>query len=289
MFYKFKFILALLIISLLFFINGVWAKDPHNIQHKRYDYTCKRCHLKNPYDTGGMLSRKELFVEVCLSCHQPPLRQPLISCLRAVKPDTAKILQEQILDFVLKIKEGRIVCESCHRVHIKKDESSLKPEYFFFLKQAERISPHKSNILCIFCHEKEPQSKEDPLNLKYNGDRILLCLQCHNNTIARADNHPINIMPSKDKGINVNEDIFRLYDRKVTCLTCHDIRCLREEERNPKFFRGGLYKERIDACLMCHTKESYKSVNPHEQFDEQGRIRIDRCQYCHIINTPSQD
>lgn len=269
---------------LIIFQAETWAKSPHFLDQRTYNYNCKKCHLNNPYKTNGKLSREGPFDDICLSCHRLPNRLPLISCNRIVKKGITALLLEQIPDIALNIRDAKITCESCHRMHIKKGEQTLRGEYLFFLKQAERINPHKSNVFCTFCHEKEPRDKEDALNLKFDGDSVLICMQCHNNIIARADNHPVNLVPSKDKGINLNQEIFPLYVDRVKCMTCHDIKCLEEEKRNPKFFRGGPYKERIDACLMCHTKENYKAINPHEQFDDQGNFRMERCLYCHIMD-----
>ena len=113
------------------------------------------------------------------------------------------------------------------------------------------------------------------------ADRVAVCLQCHDGKKARADNHPVRVVPTKEKGVNVPEN-FPLSDGKVSCITCHMMPCQGGKiERN--LLRGGPYEKRVDICLTCHMKERYQAVNPHIQVDEKGHILKTKCLYCHII------
>lgn len=251
-------------------------ENPHVVNIKEYAPMCKICHQGDPLKPEESFIISEELSEICQSCHQ---RFPY-SCGEASTQDKTSFLLEKIPNLVLKTIKGSLTCDSCHIVHTEGGRK-MKQEYFIFLKQAEIINPHLAGIFCVFCHEKEPIYENDPLNLKFEGDRVLICTQCHNNKRARADNHPVNRIPSEGKGVEVDER-FPLYEGKITCLTCHDIPC-KGEETTPKFLRGGPYETRVDACLVCHKQESYRAVNPHEQIDENGRIRKDRCLYCHYI------
>jgi len=260
-------------------MTGNGKKNPHEMNIEQYGPDCRLCHPADPVGSQLPPLISAGMENICQSCH------PIIplSCKMAATKKVTDILLEQIPHLLLRIKEGSLACESCHGVH---GGAVVRTSYSLFLKQAENINPHRSGIFCIFCHDKEPIRETDPLNLKFGGDGIQVCTQCHNNVRARADNHPVNLYPSEGKGVKLDER-FPLYDGKVTCLTCHKIPC-KGEETKPKFLRGGPYKERVDACLECHQKESYKAINPHDQIDEFGRLRKDRCLYCHIIEPPPQ-
>lgn len=251
-------------------------ENPHVANIEKSIPMCKICHEGDPLNPVESYIITEELSEICLSCHK---KFPY-SCREASTPAKTAYLVEKIPNIVLKTVNESITCDSCHFVHAEGGKR-MKQEYFIFLKQAEKINPHQAGIFCVYCHEKEPIDEDDPLNLKFDGDRVLICTQCHNNKRARADNHPVNRIPSEGKGVEVDER-FPLYDGKITCLTCHDIPC-KGEETTPKFLRGGPYETRVDACLVCHKQESYKAVNPHEQIDANGRIRKDLCLYCHYI------
>jgi len=253
--------------------------DPHVLSTERYNETCGKCHPNDPHDPNKLFTLSETLNEVCESCHQ----QIRMSCKKAITKEVANILLEQIPNLILSTRNESLNCDSCHLVH-EEGGKGIKHSYILFLKQVERINPHWAGIFCFYCHDEEPKVEEDPLNLKFNGDRVAICIQCHNNRRARADNHPVNIRPSEGKGVKLDER-FPLNDGKVTCVTCHDIRARCEwVGSRPKFLRGGPYENRVDACLECHQKDSYRAVNPHEQIDEHGRLRKDRCTYCHILD-----
>ena len=151
------------------------------------------------------------------------------------------------------------------------------------MKRAEQIDPHKTGVFCFLCHKKEPRQKDGPLFLKYKNDTITLCKECHNNKRARADNHPVGVVPSKERGQRIPGD-FPLTNGKITCVTCHHMRC-QAEKKNPLFLRGGPYRNRIETCLVCHVKADYKKDNPHDQIAENGDIREERCLFCHAVET----
>ncbi|MBN2373185.1 hypothetical protein JXL19_05310 [bacterium] len=248
------------------------------------DIKCQTCHARHPkLEQGHVRNLTVDYEKACSNCHSSVPQ----SCSLAVNPKIYNILMIQMPDFPLPLYSGRITCASCHWIHEKEGQDRkdyrLRPEYDLFKKQAEKVDIHKTGIFCFICHEKEPRDREGPLHLKYDRDIVRICKGCHDNKRARADNHPVNIVPSKERGIRIPED-FPLADGRLTCVTCHRMNC-QGEKKNPLFLRGGPYKKRLDACLVCHVKEQYTKINPHDQISGDGEIREDRCLFCHAVET----
>ncbi len=154
----------------------------------------------------------------------------------------------------------------------------------------ERINPHWNAGACNECHTRTPLAGKK-LYLK-NDDSNLLCRECHGKSEMNHESHPVDIEPSskiKRKITASFEETLDEFGNKTGCLTCHDplFQCdrLREEpvawERS--FLRGGpyTYMRRADFCYQCHDRRAYKKLIPHEQINENGRIRKDRCLICH--------
>ncbi|MCL6583489.1 MAG: cytochrome c3 family protein [bacterium] len=144
------------------------------------------------------------------------------------------------------------------------------------------INPHKSPKSCLVCHEREPRAGDKELYLRFGGNSVQLCKGCHDNKRVKGDNHPVGIIPSKERGVRVPA-IFPLAGGKLSCTTCHQMPC-QGKTANLFFLRGGPYQRRIDTCLSCHLREKYEKVNPHDQLTDTGEIREDRCLFCHEIN-----
>ena len=244
---------------------------------------------KSPVSAELVRDKKDPHLQIkdlekgCFECH-PQIPQ---SCFLTVTPKIYNILKIQMPEFPLPLSYGRITCTSCHWIRATEVEEKrpyrLKIEYDAYKEMAEKIEPHKTGVFCFLCHTKEPRQKDGPLYLKYDKDTVRLCKECHDNKRARADNHPVDVVPSKERMIKIPED-FPLSDGRVTCVTCHQIKC-QGEKKNPLFLRGGPYRSRIEVCLLCHVKDQYKKDNPHDQIAENGDIREDRCLFCHAVET----
>ncbi len=149
----------------------------------------------------------------------------------------------------------------------------------------EIINPHFTGKDCDACHEGIPRRGDSDARLKFKGDDITLCNSCHENELIKGNLHPVGIIPSEEKGINIPAD-FPLYEGEITCMTCHEITMQCKENRslqfeNRNFLRGGPYKRTIDLCFRCHSQEKFKKTNPHNQVDEEGNIVEAQCLYCH--------
>lgn len=264
------------------------SEMPHYPSKDLPQIYCLRCHLEKPgLDNSEEKVIRSLlnpqYVKSCEKCHTQKIPR---YCIQASTQSIADFLLSRISPFPLPLFQGKLSCLSCHQTHSQpKVESKsflLRVSYNDFLKSAEKLSPHSSRLFCSSCHLREPISGEKDLHLRFEGDTIALCKSCHNNQRAKADNHPVNIIPSDNGKVKIPEG-FPLDNGRLTCLTCHQLSCL-EEKKVAIFLRGGPYQKRIDTCLVCHVKAQFLKINPHDQITDGGDIRDDRCLFCHDLN-----
>ena len=70
----------------------------------------------------------------------------------------------------------------------------------------------------------------------------------------------------------------------LTCTTCHTAGH-KEHAQDWKFLRGGPYDDRNDFCRNCHSPDSFKGRNPHQDINE-GK----GCEFCHAARpVPGKD
>ena len=266
------------------------SRSPHNNSQDLVNVNCRDCHLQKPTSsstTEGEIQGNldPLYSQKCYKCHDDKVPG---SCRLIASKETSLILLGQVPKFPLPLFQNQISCLSCHSTHQvpSKEENPflLRKAYDSFLKLPETINPHQSGVFCFLCHEKEPRPGDKELHLKSGGSSVQICKGCHNNKRARADNHPVDIAPSKERGVKV-PDQFPLENGKLSCVSCHQLSCLGKGKTDNSFFlRGGPYQRRIDTCLSCHVREQYEKINPHDQVTDAGEIREDRCLFCHDIN-----
>ncbi len=281
-FRKAQIVLAVTVLFVFVYANKIQCKtkeNPHKITNRSFEIICQDCHNSDPFLNEGSIENKKC-QSYCKSCHTVPA-----SCLLISSKQSTAILKDQMQYLGLPLFSETISCGSCHFFHERKqqrvNEKRLNSFYSNFWYRAQQINPHRSGVFCQLCHETGIGLSSDALKLKFQADRVAVCLQCHDGKKARADNHPVRVSPSKDKGVHVPEG-FPLYDGKITCLTCHEMPC-QGGDLEAKLLRGGPYEKRVDACLSCHSKERYQAVNPHIMIDPNGRIMKNKCLYCHII------
>jgi len=147
--------------------------------------------------------------------------------------------------------------------------------------------PHWQGQECVACHRvTRPAKGEAPLR---DGDETRLCLRCHDQADAHIPIHPVDLQPSNGLLKRMPEAFRRLRPgtRQMACTACHDplLQCDKakaaERPLNPGFLRGGPYRFRTDPCYQCHDRSAYQRLNAHDQVDEQGNIRKNRCRLCH--------
>lgn len=267
--------------------ENVGKKNPHKDDIQSFQQSCLACHSSDPLkqNQGADTVNLEKSKAQCSTCHIIPQSCILISTEKATK-----ILKSQLQYLGLPVLSESIWCGSCHFFHDRRSQVAgdhkLNTLYTNFWYRAQQIEPHRANVFCQICHDGKPitsqtTSQSTGIKVTLKADGVAVCLQCHDGKKARADNHPVRVVPTKEKGVNVPEN-FPLSDGKTTCLTCHMMPCQGGKvERN--LLRGGPYEKRVDVCLTCHMKDRYQSVNPHIQVDEEGHILKNKCLYCHII------
>ncbi len=150
-------------------------------------------------------------------------------------------------------------------------------------KVTDTTNLHYTGMFCSECHEKTPVKGGNKF-LKYDGDFNQLC-KCHGYTSSNYI-HPIDVTPSEEKKARI-PDYLPLQDGKISCITCHDIymQCQLNPEfklLNKRFLRGAPYKNRTDLCFKCHDEKKYKMLDPHNQLDENEKIIVEKCLYCHV-------
>jgi len=148
--------------------------------------------------------------------------------------------------------------------------------------------PHWKDNACLACHTKNgKQASRNNLRPMRKGEA---CLNCHDAKFDHSYIHPVDIKTEIALSDTIAQEFKHALSKtggKITCTTCHDLtlQCLPENRRakgtNPKFFRAGPFKTRSEQCYYCHDAEEYQSINPHEQVDDNGNIRENRCRICH--------
>ncbi|MGA1845537.1 cytochrome c3 family protein [Deferribacter abyssi] len=170
--------------------------------------------------------------------------------------------------------DKNIKCVDCHSGKSKK-LGFLGEDYInrFIL---EKKDPHNSKYLCLVCHESK--GSENSINLKFDGDDVALCEQCHNEATVGIEAHSVNFTYKPSDEVRI-PDNFPLKDGKVTCMTCHVFDCL-TGNHNDKYLRGE-YIRREKFCYNCHNATHFKKYNPHKQVNENGDLIVESCVICH--------
>jgi predicted CXXCH cytochrome family protein len=155
-----------------------------------------------------------------------------------------------------------------------------------------RVNPHWDKEKCNVCHRGAPS--KDNTNL-LNRDKQMLCIECHKDDLTHKYIHPVGIksplLLSKKIQDKWKSGMRLDSDKKMTCLTCHDLlnQCLpgRSYMKNfdQNFLREGPYSKRTAICYKCHDSSKYKKYNPHNQISEDGTIKLKKCRLCHLVSS----
>jgi hypothetical protein len=154
------------------------------------------------------------------------------------------------------------------------------------LARAQVPDPHWRGDGCIACHVRKPDKRGLHLRSK---DVDALCNNCHTTVSFHSYIHPTGIRPEQKMLKQMSSGFRAAVKRakgKLSCITCHDLpkQCLGDklqQQREPRFFRGGPYDTRSAICYQCHDAKAYARLNPHDQIDKQGHLREERCGVCH--------
>ena len=148
-------------------------------------------------------------------------------------------------------------------------------------------NPHWQANACNSCHTKTPT--KSALHLRENRSEKL-CNACHESISSHSYIHPTGMRVNKKMLARMPAGFRKaiaIEGGRVSCRTCHDLTktCLpkraNEKLTNPRFFRGGPYKDRTDICYLCHDAGKYQRLNPHEQLTRSGQVKQQSCLVCH--------
>ncbi|MBI5559273.1 MAG: hypothetical protein HY885_16745 [Deltaproteobacteria bacterium] len=247
--------------------------------HTEDKNSCIFCHTATPEKRKNKGKMKDDEIDaLCIFCHWSLVN----AHYKDLNPFVDPVVQQWI-DSSSRMVEGEIFCLSCHVAHGKGEGKNLLTSQYLRISSLSRsINPHWKNVMCIACHQGTP-AKGNP-SLLGNGDINEICNRCHKSEFARAEMHPVGIIPSKN--VKIPEDM-PLQNGKLSCETCHQS-SLQESalalnsvgKDNPKFLRrSGLSRNQF--CFLCHFQEAYRRLNPHQQLTKEGHIKKETCLFCH--------
>jgi hypothetical protein len=140
--------------------------------------------------------------------------------------------------------------------------------------------PHWDGKSCATCH-----GEGAPTSIKNYDDKVM-CGKCHDESGTLSCRHPSNIAVGSAASASVG-DVYRDSIRagKLVCTTCHDplVQCQGDKLApylNPRFLRGGPFRQADEACLLCHDKSSFPKLDPHDQLAGTD-VKQAVCGFCH--------
>ena len=137
------------------------------------------------------------------------------------------------------------------------------------------INPHWTGIHCIECHLTDKGA-----DLKFNGNITQVCNRCHGSSPSPCMKvHPESLKLSEIMKNTIDDD-WPLEKETITCLTCHAARLQmyannKVKNENNNFLRRVESNNLVDFCFVCHQKERFKKINPHQLTNR------DICFRCH--------
>lgn len=176
---------------------------------------------------------------------------------------------------------GRWTCGSCHVHHRPSAESAFFTEPFLSaVTKSTRVNPHLSTRFCLNCHPAKPPPPGTPGAVAplIEPDQTRLCRGCHEREGALRMHHPLSA-PTEETALP--EDWPVREDGTLGCQSCHLAGHGPRDRDNPRFLRGGPYRQRNRVCFRCHREERFGDRNIHEEVaDSRG------CDFCHQPGPP---
>lgn len=152
------------------------------------------------------------------------------------------------------------------------DESKALAE---FASKKGRPNPH-NDIDCTDCHKAKPGKGDTKDTVTFRKPIEELCIECHD---AESNIHPTGMAPS----MKVPTYLPLSKDKKVNCVTCHNMHAEDTKFSLLRGFKSGKYKWRTDLCYDCHGMEFLKK-NPHRIMEGKRK-----CTYCHVTEPKVSD
>jgi len=161
-------------------------------------------------------------------------------------------------------------------------------------RKAEPVeNPHGDLAACSRCHSS-PAGRRG--NLRFEGNVSQLCLSCHDGLHAGREGHPVDVVPTATTASRISPE-FPLDNGMLTCSTCHDIVRQCKTGRpvagpQQDFLRGPEALHGLKFCFHCHSAESNRPFNAHDQL-AAGKPKTEACIWCHTgvpdVNARSQE
>jgi predicted CXXCH cytochrome family protein len=172
---------------------------------------------------------------------------------------------------------GRWTCASCHVHHRPGAEANyFTPSFLAAVAKSTRVNPHLSTRFCLSCHPAAPPPPGTPGAAAplVQGDLTLLCQGCHAREGALQMHHPLRA-PTKETAGPADWPLRA--DGTLGCQTCHRAGHGPRDPDNPRFLRGGPYRQRNEVCSHCHAEERLRGRDIHAEIAESRG-----CDLCHL-------
>ncbi len=248
--------------------GGVERLSPHR-RPGSGSLRCTFCHVKQPAE-GGREPLKAGVNRLCAYCHQVYPEPHYLRYNPFPGQDEAALKTSGI-----PLPGGAYTCVTCHLPHGASGFTAyLRPAYIELARRSVRVNPHQISVFCLSCHPEKPAAPGTPgagaVKL-LEADIAQLCGRCHESGQVTGMYHPLAAIPPT---MTVRDPLPLGEQVRVTCTTCHLAGHAPRRDDNPRFLRGGPYRNTQELCRKCHDIEGYASLNPHG--DDKG------CGTCHL-------
>lgn len=242
------------------------------------DQGCGLCHL--PRDISGKIGEfKRRLNGTCALCHPLPAGKPVHFYDYNPFPEFKR---EELAGYGVLLHQGRFTCAACHQHHRESAEApSLKPSFVAVVSKSVRIDPHRTTRFCQNCHPIAPPPPGTPGAVAplLEADVTRLCRGCHAREVALQMHHPL-AAPTERVAVPAGWPLRK--DGTLGCQTCHLAGHAPQDPANPKWLRGGPYRQRNAICFRCHREEEYRGRDVHREV-----AAFHGCEICHVVKERS--
>ncbi len=254
---------VVLLFVFMFMLFTLSAESEANGAHDFDKFDCFKCHRSPQKDPTNLVNKS--ITELCMPCHKMVVKTS--SHPIEMEPYSAKVPTQ------MPLRNSFVTCVTCHDIHSENETDSGEKTYFL-----RRVSDDKG-FFCISCHDEDDRYSQPLENSEHIygadvahpgvyyrkqkgvGEMDALseaCLSCHDGTIAfdpghsGPNEHPVGTdyrnasmsNPKLKPWRNVVGDR-KLFNRKVSCGTCHDF----YSTRKYKLVKSN---DGSKLCLSCH-------------------------------------
>jgi hypothetical protein len=283
------------------------AKEVVAVSNPHLEFECTECHKKRKKKKKKKKKRSRKVEpildvnELCDSCHEGDNLHPV-----GINPrkSASKIKTPPFLPLGKGKYKKKIVCTTCHDIHLKKSAYSLL-RGFINTKSYKKAkfkdrrdlckachgdklierSPHDGDEkACRFCHDEDPDEADDPM-ATVRSDIVKRCNICHA-MLEGAHFLAVNVFADKALQGEIPDIDLPFIGGEITCVTCHDQHWSSKLPHmlRPAYVEFAEKSIRINPhwtgtfCLSCHDKLPKEGEEPTYLFDGDT---IKMCNRCH--------